>query len=468
MMFFRYWIRQLFDKGWSQSTSLPLAASIGLQVGLVFTALVSLNPYFIWSHQKLYYAIATLILLVSYAGCFRSLALTREHLFLSVAFSLFLLYISILPKVHGGTTRWFFLIPFTVALLTVGHSERQRALEMFYWIFALSLVPGIILWICLAAGIPLEFRYLIPPYGPFADVTKTGIYYLELPGVLFLNTNMMMLPNGGIVFRLCGIYDEPGTVGTIAALCLAATRFRFRDFRDGILLIAGLMSFSIAFAVLTLVGCIAISFASRRPWLVIPAVLSATVGAIPLSGLEWKSDQPLVSNVTVLVPADKREIFLAGQLSPDKNSESSTVLGRLIVGKELRLRPSTAFDNRAMPEMHRLFTNYLHSSAKAHLFGLGSDASIVYGGASSSWTSILTNYGIIGFTCLFLLFLTPLVYLWRAGQLDTFVVIFCTLFLMSFYQRPVIWLPAQMLLFFSGLYYVESSHFRPNPNKSAE
>jgi len=116
-----------------------------------------------------------------------------------------------------------------------------------------------------------------------------------------------------------------------------------------------------------------------------------------------------------------------------------------------------------MPEMHQLFTNYLHSSTKTLFFGLGSDASLVFGGTSSVWTSVLTNYGIIGFAWLFFLFFTPLAYLWRARRLDYPVIIFCTLFLMSFYQRPVIWLPAQLLLYFIGLYYFESGYSQPKP-----
>jgi hypothetical protein len=480
----RNWVHYLFGKGWSSSTSLPQAASVGLQVGLVFMAVVSLNPYFIWEHQKLYYAIATLILLVSYAGCLRSLTLTRENLFLPVAFSLFLIYISILPKVHGGTTRWFFLIPFTVALLTVRQEELQKIFEKFYWVFALSLVPGIIVWICLVAGLPLEFQLLPPQNVLFA---KAGVYYLQLPGVLFISSNVTLLPNGGLLARLCGPYDEPGTVGTVAALCLAATRFKFRDLRSVILLVAGLMSFSIAFATLTLIGCVATLVTARRSWLLVPALLCGVVGAFTLSGWHWYSTSSNVAKIRVIVPAEwynkRNQIILcisdhstplqiennaqsnteerAAQTAPD--IRSSELRERFAVCDEWRLRQQTVFDNRSTPEMDRLYASYVHSPVKTLLFGIASDASLVYGGTSSVWTSILTNYGIIGFAWLFLIFFAPLVQLWRKGELNLSILIFCALFVMSFYQRPVIWLPAQLLLYFVGLYYFESSYSQLKP-----
>lgn len=71
-----------------------------------------------------------------------------------------------------------------------------------------------------------------------------------------------------------------------------------------------------------------------------------------------------------------------------------------------------------------------------------------------AWYSILTDYGVVGFVWLFFLYFIPLFWLWRAGRLDLSLVLFCALYLMSFYQRPVIWLPAQMLIYFVGIYWL--------------
>ena len=103
--------------------------------------------------------------------------------------------------------------------------------------------------------------------------------------------------------------------------------------------------------------------------------------------------------------------------------------------------------------MRRLFAEYASSGPGVLLFGLASNASNVHAGDSSSWLQILINHGLVGFAWLFVLFAAPLVWLWRKRRLDLAAGIFCLVFLMSFYQRPVIWLPAQMLIYFAGLLY---------------
>ena len=438
----RSFYQRLLGRAQSGPQDVQQTAMIGLQVSLALMAFVSLNPYFMWEYQKVYYAIASVLLVVSCIGCYHLLLFTRERLILCVAFSLFLIYLSLLPKVLGGTTRWFFLIPFTVALLTVSQEDLQKAFEKFYWLFALSLVPGILVWVWVLSGLPIEFRYMIiPPQIAQREVTE----YFERAGVVFLQSNAMILPNGGIMFRLCGMYDEPGTVGTIAALCLAVTRFRLSDIRGGIAFIAGIMSFSIAFALLTVVGLIVTSVASKRPWLLIAALTSIAASAIPLSGFKFENGVTSTTNITVV------RVRPAEQASSDYRDGGSTVRYRFTAPEDQRLRVSQDFDNRALPEMRLLFANYTNSSARTLLFGLGSDASIIFGAGSAIWTSVLTNYGIVGFLWLFILFLTPLVYLLRSRRLDMPIAIFCALYLMSFYQRPVIWLPAQLLIYFAGL-----------------
>jgi hypothetical protein len=444
----RFSMRDFTEKALPGPDGRQRAAMVGLQVSLALMAFVSLNPYFMWGYQKVYYAVATLLLLASCAGCYRLLLFTRERLILCIAFSLFLIYLSLLPKVLGGTTRWFFLIPFTVALLALRHEDLQKAFEKFYWIFALSLAPGILVWIWLVAGLPIEFQYMrIPPQIAQREVTE----YFAFPGAVFLQSNAMTLPNGGIVYRLCGMYDEPGTVGTISALCLAVTRFRLGEIRGGIAFVAGIMSFSIAFAVLMAVGIIVTSVASRRPWLLMAALVSAGVGAIPLSGMTF-GNATQSTHITVLRSIE------GGTLPEEK--APPTVQYRYAPPPDLRLRYSVDFDNRALPEMRELFEKYRGSLAGTLLIGLGSDASIIFGAGSAVWTSVLTNYGIIGFVWLFILYFTPLVYLLRSGRLDVCVILFCTLYLMSFYQRPVIWLPAQVLIYFAGVYWLSANRIQ--------
>jgi hypothetical protein len=421
--------------------ALQRTAMRGLLLSLAFTALVSLNPYFMWNHQKVYYAVVSSLLALSFLGSYRLLSPSRFQLLLCAAFSLFLIYLSLLPKVEGAPTRWFFLIPFVIAFLTLNQDDRRKAFDKFYWIFALSLIPGMLVWVWMIAGFPIEMTYLTL-VGHAGEGSPRN--YIGVPGAIAVSSSGVILPNGGVMFRLCAIYDEPGTVGTIAALCLAVTRFRVRETRAVITLIAGIMSFSLAFAVLTTLGFIGMAIAEKRFKLGSAALLAIIIGAGALSEATFNLVTTRDPAVTVVVPPSGRVA--------DKQydaTKSPKPLGQW-VGTRLR---SMRLDGRAEPEMRLLFEKYANSPLRTILFGIASNASVVYGHESAVWYSVLTDYGLVGFVWLFLLYFAPVVLLWRAGRLDAHVVVFCTLYLMSFYQRPVIWLPAQMLIYFAGIYW---------------
>lgn len=428
------------------SEPLQRKAMAGLQLSLALMAFVSLNPYFMWGYQKLYYAIASSLLVMSFIGCYRLLSPSRFQLALCAAFSLFLIYLSLLPKVEGTPTRWFFLIPYAVALLALSQENLRKTFDKFYWIFALSLIPGMLIWIWLVAGLPIELNHLTPPPG---SERGSAVHYFEFPGAIFISSNAVILPSGGVMFRLCGIYDEPGTVGTIAALCLAATRFRLREARGAISLVAGILSFSLAFAVLTTLGFLGMAIAGRRPKLALAALATILVGAVIFSGATFKHVPATASNLTIIVPPSDS--------APGKDTRTRSTPERFNLDYSSRLRPRWVFDNRAEPEMRSLFEKYADSSLWTILFGIASNASIVYGRESAVWYSILTDYGLVGFVWLFFLYFVPVLLLWRAGRLDMSVVVFCTLYLMSFYQRPVIWLPVQMLIYFAGIYWLTTT-----------
>jgi hypothetical protein len=410
-----------------------------LCISVAAMAFVSLNPYFMWAHQKIYYAAASLLLIVCLPFYWRALSFSRDRKLLMVGFALFLIYLSLLPKVGGGATRWFFLIPFTVSLLALRSAALEKAFGIFYGLFAASLLPGMLLWVWTVAGLPVEFAWMTPP----SETVQRGVIeYFMIPGAVVLPSNAQILPHGGIIFRLCGVYDEPGTVGTVAALFLAATRFRLRDPRGLIVFLAGIMSFSMAFAILVTIGLVATA-ATEHKWANIPAALiAATMGGLVSGVIPLKYEVATTPAITVL---DKQ----AGRAAPIAKSGSG--LDYYGLHNETRLRFSQVFDNRAQPKMRELLNTYLHSPASTWLFGVASDASNQTGG-SAIWYMILTNFGAIGFAWLFLLFFTPLLNLWRAGGLAAPVIIFCLLFLMSFYQRPVIWLPAQLFIYIAGIF----------------
>ncbi len=436
------------------SAKLQNAALTALCFGLAFMGFVSLNPYFMWSSQKLFYAASSLLLIATFPLCWRLFSFSGSRITLMLGFCLFLIYLSLLPKTDEGFTRWFLLIPFIISLLAVRHAELERAFGQFYWLFSISLIPGMVLWFWTAFGFPVKFVWITPP----SETIQRGIIdYFSIPGAVVLPSNAQMLPNGGVIFRLCGVYDEPGTVGTIAALFLAASKFRLRDFRGAIAFMAGLMSFSVAFAILVTLGLVATALTKQR-WSLLPfALLTALMGGVVTGFVPLKYDVNVKPNIAIIEKAVNPTVQNENSVVSDENyktkllKEKHSTPDSFGLHDKTRLRFSDVFDNRAQPKMRDLFENYLQSSASTILLGIASDASNMTGG-SSIWYMILTNYGAIGFIWLFLLFLFPPLLFLRKYGFSMLVIIFCSLFLMSFYQRPVIWLPAQLLLYIAGVF----------------
>ena len=145
-------------------------------------------------------------------------------------------------------TRWFFLIPFSVgagAFAARGpcsaRSTNSTGSSRFRCCPECFCGPGSSPGCRSSCSSRRRRRHRAARSDRISRVPGRGVPALQ----------WLVLPHGGALFRLCGIYDEPGTVGTIAALCLARTRFRLRSVPGRDCLAAGMMSLSIAFAVLT-------------------------------------------------------------------------------------------------------------------------------------------------------------------------------------------------------------------------
>lgn len=341
--------------------------------------------------------------------------------------TLFIFYITLQSRVDGGHSKWVLVLPVVWSVCLVRDEQRSRCYRAFATLFAVSLIPGALASLVAASGIPLAFTTI--PAGN-AQFAAHGVRLLQLPGVLFTESNSMVLPHGGVLFRMNGVYDEPGTVGTIAALLLAATGFHLHDWRSRVLYAAGVLSFSLAFAALATTG-ISASAALRRRWQVL-LLLTPVFCATSLS-LGY-----------VRLPAVPQ-----GQSSSLSVATASGEDTPLVAGRQ-ELRQQQYVDNRTLPAMKSLIDTYWTSPPSVLLFGFASDASVVWGGASQTWMRILTDHGMVGMAMLatgITLGLWPLL---RSSHDKRRGLLFLLLFGMSVYQRPVIWLPYAALLLFCG------------------
>ncbi|KTD72234.1 hypothetical protein Ltuc_0081 [Legionella tucsonensis] len=429
-----------------------------LIASLTLVGLISIQPFFIWNHSKVYYLISTLILCFAYLGYIKDhykLIQKKSILFICICL-IFLMYLTILPKVNHQHVRWIFLTPFIVAYFTLPETLQKQVFKTFYWVFLLSLVPGMILSCLMALGFSPKFSIIPTPIETFA---KRGVFYLYFPGAMFLNNNSIWLPNGGFLSRLCGIWGEPGTVGTIAALLLAAEGFQMKKVSARLLFIAGFLSFSMAFFILFIVGFCFFSLLNKRYSFIIYGLFIALGVQITL-GIGLGGNHVNQSKKSGLLRVDGNESVSIISLH---NEEKESDLLKNKMAKFIKVRGAlrtSVFDDRSSTEMNTLFIKYLHSDLKTILFGIASDASDVYGGESRAiWKIVFTNYGVIGFFLLVSLFFYY-AYLFANRNHIGHIFAFVFLFFLSFYQRPVIWMPFYFIIFSGGIATLSSINSR--------
>lgn len=395
---------------------------------LAAAAWASLNPYFFWE------ANAALIVSAVMASVAVALLLTTHprrprgtELAGVLTLSLFVVYITIQPRTDGGHTRWIGVLPTLWAAALLSEEGRRRCLDLFGRLFAVSLIPGLLYSFAAIAGLPLTMRLIEHP-----NPLMYGM--LQMPGAIFLShLNAALLPWGGVLFRLCGIYDEPGMVGTISGLLLAAYAYRFTSWKVFVLYIGGVLSFSLAFAVLTIVGLAARAVFLRVGTSVAAAVPVAAAGALTAGLLAIPASPGTTTRIQIETAAGAAREFSA-HVSP------ATLM--------LRHR---GVSGRVQPGLRALIDEYLRAGWRTKLFGIASDATAVRGGAGQTISRVYVDHGLLGAA---LLGIGLSLLAWRGWRLSGYaipVAILILLFALSMYQRPVVWLPYTLIILICGM-----------------
>ena len=388
-----------------------------ISITLAFAAFFSLQPYFIWNHRNIYFGLIQSLLILSYlySGIYKNIK--KSDLFFAILFCIFPIYITALYTVDQSHKTWFLLVPISFILFTLPIIEKIKAVKLFSMLFAISLVPSIILWSLMLLNMKIPFTK-IESFSQFK--LKEHIYYLSYLGSVFQSNTINILPSGGKMARLVGMYDEPGTLGTFAVLFLTFNKFNFKRKWDSIIIfIGGVLSFSLAFYILALIVNILLK-KFRTVFLLLLLLIISFL--FPYSPLHTKPLPP----------------------SFIENTEAPTNFISYYSAK---------FDNRSNKEMKLLFRKYSSGDIKTIFFGIASDANSVYDGYSSSWLVILTNYGLFGFLYLVIFLCVYAVYSAKNSKFKFDSYVFLIIFLINIYQRPFVWIPSYMLIFVGAMAY---------------
>ncbi|MDO8269440.1 MAG: hypothetical protein Q7T54_02105 [Candidatus Levybacteria bacterium] len=297
-------------------------------------------------------------------------------------------------------------------IVTSSREILNLAFGYFRTIFVITLIPSILLYPLIATG--------LSPVGEIVPIheikEQLGWYYKNY--LFSFQLIDYFHQDGALFYRMSGLFDEAGVVGTFSALFLIVDRYS-KNMTNAILIAAGFLSFSFAFYVMTLIYFL---FSLK-----ISKILAAALFALPLFFV-------LQSNSFV----------------------QERLLDRFSVSEG-----KFAGDNRANEEFDRAYTNFIDSSQ----IWMGVENQDSYAMGAASWKNLLWDYGIIGSTLLllfFVLYATSNV----KGDLKLYWP-FLAIFALNIYQRPHVFDPAYVLIFASGIAYIAVNHHTKQPSPVA-
>lgn len=227
--------------------------------------------------------------------------------------------------------------------------------------------------------------------------------------------------------RLCGICNEPGYFGTICALLLCASSLNLKKKSNIIILIAGILTFSLAF-VITLVIYLLLKYLKDARTVILTILLTCFY--------------------LFLLPN-----IYTGNPTVDRLIKRMTITDEGLAG-----------DNRTTDELEYVFNDAIKNKP---LFGYG-DGYIktknLKGGVSSYKTYII-QYGFVGCILLWGSLLLAAIYKNR----NYLSIIYIIVFFVNIYQRPNIMTLQYQILLFGGLAFINAKlRVKANTNNTIE
>lgn len=309
-----------------------------------------------------------------------------------------------------------------VSLLALSVAPKRLIVQAFHQVklvFALLLIPGICIW--LIHVITGNFEILNLGYLPDSYISdlkrEGGVRYVFYPlSIRTIHPVLVdFLPS---VYRFQSIFDEPGYLGTLAAFVLAAQgRFKFNP-SNIVILIAGIISLSLAFYILFVLYILFTYVRSLHGILFSFALLAVIMYVAYL-----------------FIPGF--DILISNRLQMSGNGLSG--------------------NNRNSDYINDVFQRWLSgSSVTDFLFGMD----YIYDGSTSA-KMIAIRSGIVG-VILSVTFYVILILKYFSKPLVSRQVVFILIYFISFIQRPSIF---DMAFLFIFIYVLSSSSRRGQPRQ---
>lgn len=293
-----------------------------------------------------------------------------------------------------------------LTMFALASAAIKKSVFLMYRLFLVVVaVGGIVFFVAYGLSLPLGGCLVDYYYG-----ANLGYQYVDY------GFGSLLVSKWGSTVRLCGVFNEPGLLGTLAALYLCADRINLKKISNIVLFTAGCMTFSLAFfviiAIRILVMCI------RQPKKLIVVIVGVSLIAM---------------SAPSVVPEDSQAYYLLERMG--------------IVESDVR------FDNRTTEELNRRVAEMSNSLTWLVGNGRGAAATLSEGAGNAGLTLAYFEFGLIGVA---VLFIPPLILSYRRGKGSQDAMIFLLCFAASLYQRADLYTFPLFLTLLGGMEFLRA------------
>lgn len=279
-------------------------------------------------------------------------------------------------------------------------------------VFAMTLIPAILYSLLNLCGINIAHDYIEP-----IEQIKTNNYYsyAHYPFAVQLHNSVrvdLVSP-----YRICGIYNEAGLVGTVCSLFLTADKFQFkRKWDNVILLVGGFLSFSMAFYFMVIVYYALVNLGKHK---LKNAIALSSIIILFFVFMNFEFSNPALSSLQA-----RLQITQEGLVGDNRTNERFDAIYSSIYDD-----PTALFIGYGMGEIGAIQRNLLLDG--------------------SSYKCLIYDYGYIGFG-LFIIWIFYAVNIFKGqkNNLNIFILLF--MYIINIYQRPTMFYPAYLIILIGG------------------
>lgn len=394
----------------------PLNSIKGLWfVSFILILIVFLqNPIWpIWgSHTTLIALLAPLVLIIAISR-FQNISASS----FIVGFTL-LLYFFVYHGLTGDFRISTVLFVSTLILVSsVPYSYGSWAFQKAASILALLLAPSSFLWLIHLTGINLPNMPI--EYGDWKG--------LAIDNVRLYNYFFFIYDAANPINRFYSYFDEPGVLGTLCAFILFGLKYNAKDIRVWIILVSGLLTLSMAFYFLLVIGYVIYHFETKKIW--ISLIAMTAIGSLA--------------------------IFLIQEYAKNNNIlDAGYMLFRFYYFIEHGVGTRTGLD------FNDFYLNFIYSTDVFLGMGTSFFGNNLHLHSGQSYRLFLVEYGLLGIV---LVAMTYMHLIWKTRMPIKIKLGLIALFFFSFLQRPFLLTPWQIIIFWmiASAYFTESLQKQP-------